>query len=455
MLYVTNNNISTEIYDAVKTWNESKKNKNYIAKIYSINDIYETYFDDLLIEKKNLTVSISTLNKGTVLHVNNESYGMNLAIDAKYVLTPIIDIYQIVKEAKKKGYQIFENNIREYLGSGVKVNKGILETLKDPSDRNNFFFYNNGITIICDNITIKDANKTVVISNPQIVNGCQTVSTIYEHLDSFTQAVIQKDYANCYVMAKILKINTEASDMKLLYDNIVKYNNSQNAIQPKLFSAKKSAFYRMQKEFADRGFYLCIKQSDDYTFTHTGNLVESISKAKTRFTKFGIDTPKNIKPFIINLEKFLQVVIAFAKSSQDAVQNKSKLLKDDSLQNDIVISFIKNPDNTINNLLDLYCLYLKNEQDKGKDKMPNSFMLIDTISYYECNRDLSTLCSKMNDSQTINKTIQLYKATLNAYYDNYKTTNPGKEYNDMIKEQISFNSMQPLLSAIKATGLFN
>ena len=54
---------------------------------------------------------------------------------------------------KKIALFIDDENIREYLGSNGGVNKKIVDTLRDPLERNNFFFYNNGITIIADNYT--------------------------------------------------------------------------------------------------------------------------------------------------------------------------------------------------------------------------------------------------------------------------------------------------------------
>ena len=46
--------------------------------------------------------------------------------------------------------QHLDRNIRRYVGlAGNRVNEGIAATLRDSDRRQNFYFYNNGITIIC------------------------------------------------------------------------------------------------------------------------------------------------------------------------------------------------------------------------------------------------------------------------------------------------------------------
>lgn len=62
--------------------------------------------------------------------------------------------------------------------------------------RKNFFYYNNGITVICDRMTKivtqpsdYNMNAAFTIDNPQIVNGCQTVNSIYEALKNIDQII--------------------------------------------------------------------------------------------------------------------------------------------------------------------------------------------------------------------------------------------------------------------------
>ena len=45
--------------------------------------------------------------------------------------------------------------------------------------KNHFHFLNNGVTIVCDGLSVDEHSGQATIENFQIVNGCQTVFTLY------------------------------------------------------------------------------------------------------------------------------------------------------------------------------------------------------------------------------------------------------------------------------------
>lgn len=443
-LYVTNNSSKTQsIMDAISKFNQQYASKKMEAKFFSLSDIQETYFEEPIVNKKSFTYTINTINKGTILNVNNEAYKMTQALDAKYVLTPVLTIYRMVEAAQKTKYSLFDDNIREYLGSTGGVNKKIKDTLNNPQDRMNFFFYNNGITMIVNDIGSEQMGKggrEFEVYDPQIVNGCQTVSTIHDTLSSLPPSTLEKEFADTYVMVKILKIPSNEASLKELYKNIVRYNNSQNAITEKTFTAKSDVFLRVQTEFEAKGLLVCIKQSDKYKFTTKYKTPTSlINSNKVFLDKFGLDDLSKVKDFIIDLEKLLQIFVAFESSPLVAIQNKSKLLKQDDNLNKQVVEFIRNPIITSNDLLYLYLLYLRAEKEKKSSpdkKSPNPFYLIYCFSKYECQGDPSKISSKLATKEEIDEIVKKYKLTLIRYYKKWVALNPGKEYNDMIKSQV-------------------
>ena len=91
------------------------------------------------------------------------------------MLTPVVSIYRLYRESIEKGYPIFDMNIREYLGNRG-VNKNIYATLLDAEERKNFFYYNNGITIIAEDFMI--SGNDVLLKNFSVVNGAQTTSAL-------------------------------------------------------------------------------------------------------------------------------------------------------------------------------------------------------------------------------------------------------------------------------------
>lgn len=443
-LYVTNNSAKTKnIVEAIARFNKQYAECGREAKIFSINDIQEIYYNEPLVNKKSFNYTINTINKGTILKINNEAYRMTQAVDAKYVLTPVMTVYNLVESAQKAGYPLFEDNIREYLGSTGGVNKKIKETLNSPTDRANFFFYNNGITIIVNDMGKEQIGKNgrqFEIYNPQIVNGCQTVSTIYDTLSSLPPSTLEKDFKDTFVMIKFLKIPSNDGTLKDLYRNIVRYNNSQNAISEKTFTAISDVFRRVQTEFEAKGFLVCIKQSDKYMYNNKYKSATTLLDANSPFLKrFGLNELVRVKDFVIDLEKLLQVFIAFDTTPIVAIQNKAKLLKQGEKINQQVVDFIKNPVITSNDLLNLYLLYLRAEKEKKTSpdgKSPNPFYFIYCFAKYECFGDPTKISVVLCDNNEIDRIVKKYKLTLIRYYKKWVSVNSGKEYNDMIKSQV-------------------
>ena len=84
---------------------------------------------------------------------------------------------EIVRLHEKYEERLFDRNVRLFLGVRKgSVNAGIAETLRNKSECGNFWAYNNGITIVCDDFS---PNGTKVkLTNFSIVNGCQTAVSL-------------------------------------------------------------------------------------------------------------------------------------------------------------------------------------------------------------------------------------------------------------------------------------
>lgn len=451
-LFVTNNNINNELLNKIKNYNLSNANKE--AKIFYLDNIADMYFKEPKTDKKDMSTIIRTINKGTTLSIDTKNYGIDQALDARYVLTPVTVLYDLFQKAKKENYPIFDANIREYLGSKGATNKNIKHTLLETQDRKNFFYYNNGITVICEDIgpiqtgsKVNECNAWFTVKNPQVVNGCQTVSTINDVLDQYPDATRNDEFKSTYVMAKFLKITDQSNS---LYNDIVRYNNSQNAIDEKTFTANKDEFIRIQTEFERRGFLVAIKQSDTYHFTEKyKSSTELLNRSQKLLDKFGISL-KNVKDFIIPLEKLLQVFLAYQSGAQQAFQKKSQLLVAGSNQYEKVIELIKNPNFTINQMLDLYLLYLLCEQKKKESndkKNPISFYVIDGIKRFELEKNNQTIDILLSNKDEVTRIFKIY-STATALYSQTKSQE-GIEYNNMIKSELDYAAFEGHVSVAK------
>lgn len=172
---------NADIKRAFRSFNNDQHNISCYteAKYFNLGGIYELYYGRNYKENIQFTYPLGTLNKGTFASIREE-YKMTDLYEAYYIVTPVYELYKMLAAAKEKGYAIFEKKIREYLGPNP-VNNGIVETLKSQSERNNFMYYNNGVTIVCQKMKASyiDSStnlRVLPLVNPQIVNGCQTVN---------------------------------------------------------------------------------------------------------------------------------------------------------------------------------------------------------------------------------------------------------------------------------------
>jgi len=444
-LYVTNNKRTKGVENAIRKFNTN--NKDCIAKVYYLDDIKNLYYGEIFQEKKHFNAVIHTKNNGTVLNVLPKEYDLKIPITAKYVLAPVASIYNMFRDAKEKEYPLFDMNIREYLGK-TGINKKIYDTLHDPKERENFFYYNNGITIVCEKIGTTETKRTGVpnsdaeieIKDPQIVNGCQTVNSIFEALDSIDSQKVEEEFANTFVMLKILEIRDSQDDKPNLYTNIVRYTNSQNSIVEKTFTANNDVFKRLQKDFEDRGFLLLIKQSDANMFKAKYKTATQLKEKNTDILKkFGLPAVKNVNDAFIHLEKMLQVYIAFAVGGFDAFTKKNKILKTGSKLFETAIDFCTSL--TTESLLGLYLLYKKAEKDKkasGDKRTPIPYYLIDAFAKFECDeRKKDLIARELSDSAKITRIIRLYTMVSTAYAAEY-----NMDYNSMIKKEVDYKMLE-------------
>ncbi len=446
-LFVTNNIHNREADEYVKKFNVS--HPKYIAKIFYLDDIEERYYGETQQVKKNISVKVESVNKGTILNINTEGYKLENVIDARYVLTPIVSVYRLYRDSIEKGYPIFDKNIREYLGN-KGVNKSIYQTLLDEEDRKNFFYYNNGITVICDRMTKivtqpsdYNMNAAFTIDNPQIVNGCQTVNSIYEALKNIDPDNLEKNFKDTFVMLKILEINREDSGDDKLYKDIVKYTNSQNSIDEKTFVANTDTFIRLQNEFETKGFLLLIKQSDKNKFANKYKVATKLKELSSeRISRFGLNEIKKASDTFIPLEKFLQVINAFVAGGYVAYVKKSSMLKFGSEQYQTAINFIKSGYVTNEVMLDLYMLYKRAEQtkkEKNDSRTPIPYYLIDGFAKYECDgRNPAKIVEQLQDKDKVNKVVNLYTAVSKAYAREYNKKF-NIDYNKMIKRNVEYD----------------
>jgi len=122
----------------------------------------------------------------------------------------------LINENNHLNKNLFEANVRDYQGN-VIVNKAIRDTLENK-DAENFWWLNNGITIIATKLT--SSGKEIILESPQIVNGLQTSNEIFYY---FSDAGKIEDN-RCVLIRVICPENEESRD------KIIRATNSQTSI---------------------------------------------------------------------------------------------------------------------------------------------------------------------------------------------------------------------------------
>ena len=196
---------------------ESKRND--ISKLNQFDDIKISIYDSAKIISIYRSIHNSTYkevimeNSSVLPPIKNVSEAFIGAIKCKDFVNLVSNDEGILMS------HLFEDNVRYFQGHN-KVNSEIQATIIDPLQQQAFSIYNNGITIIAEEIR-RTANK-FVLKNFQVVNGCQTSFVLYENRKYLTD--------DAFVVVKLI-----SSKDRLVSDSIVKTTNRQTPVTDEAF----------------------------------------------------------------------------------------------------------------------------------------------------------------------------------------------------------------------------
>ena len=131
--------------------------------------------------------------------------------------------------------ELFAWNVRGSLGR-TKVNKDIGRSIDDPSEHKNFLLYHNGLTILCQKLD--KADDKISISRYSVVNGCQSLTTLYSHRTKVTD--------DLRVLTRLIELPPDHA----LAEKITHHSNNQNPINARDLQSNSTIQRRLQNEFA-------------------------------------------------------------------------------------------------------------------------------------------------------------------------------------------------------------
>ncbi|MGA7849886.1 MAG: AIPR family protein [Terriglobales bacterium] len=130
--------------------------------------------------------------------------------------------------------ELFAWNVRQFLGRKTKVNKDIARSIKSSPEHNLFPAFHNGLTILCEKL---DAKKDkITIGGYAVVNGCQSLSTLYENKKDITKEL--------RIITKF--INVPPNDA--LATKITDHTNNQNGTTFRDLQSNNPIQVRLQSE---------------------------------------------------------------------------------------------------------------------------------------------------------------------------------------------------------------
>lgn len=135
---------------------------------------------------------------------------------------------------------MMEPNVRDYQGTNP-VNRQIRETLNKSSWTEDFWWLNNGVTILADSCTV--TGDKVTIENPELVNGLQSSYEIF----NARQNPSLKDR---HVLVKVIVAKEERSK-----NAIIKATNSQTTVSRVSLNATEPIQFDIEDRLRREGLY--------------------------------------------------------------------------------------------------------------------------------------------------------------------------------------------------------
>ena len=138
--------------------------------------------------------------------------------------------------------RLFAKNVRQSLGSNNKVNRALKRTIHGEHVKD-FMFYHNGITAICDTMSLSPDKKRLTLKGVSVVNGCQSLSTIY----TCSERVRAPEAKEAHILFRFYEIKERAFG-----DHISINTNSQSAVKQRDLRSNDRVMVGLKKAFETR-----------------------------------------------------------------------------------------------------------------------------------------------------------------------------------------------------------
>ena len=224
-----------------KSFVESLRKRSNLIRLYEY-DLAALSSIELGSRRRERTLNLKLFEEQNFERTDGAMRGLIGTVKAQELITFLTD----ESCPGKIDESLFEENIRLYLGEKNEINYKIYRSALSSSSAE-FWYLNNGITIVCDSYryVTAQANAPVSIKNPQIVNGGQTSFSLF---DAYTRDF--KKLEKVKVLVKII----ETDDVEFRA-RIAEATNSQTMIRSRDLRSNDNVQLQLESALLDHGYF--------------------------------------------------------------------------------------------------------------------------------------------------------------------------------------------------------
>jgi len=142
--------------------------------------------------------------------------------------------------------RFLQKNVREFLGEATKINKAIARSYSDAPTW--FWYKHNGIIIFADNVYLDKTRSELVLRNPQVVNGGQTLKALFSAYDKNNRRG-----SPAKIMLRIYRLPYEDTKTYKRSIEIIAALNSQHQIRASDLKSTDPRQVRLEQLFENLG----------------------------------------------------------------------------------------------------------------------------------------------------------------------------------------------------------
>ncbi len=240
---------AAKVQEIRDTFSHDRQTSGFTFETYGGLDIYSLCIQGRIpIQEETLELNYE-MKETSFLHHN---IGVNPNGMPERVLVGFVNVNQLIRLVDRyNNNELFEKNVRLFLGAKKEVNSSIIETI--TGNKSAWFgFMNNGVSITADSVEPDlPASKHKVkvrLNGMQIINGCQTVNALYHA--KYAPNLKDRFQGNSNVLVRIYQVAPANKDF---LNALIIATNSQNAIRPEDLLSNDNIQQTLQRVYQEYG----------------------------------------------------------------------------------------------------------------------------------------------------------------------------------------------------------